>query len=139
MEIDDLTKLVINSSYEVARELGYGFSETVYENSLVIELKNKGLHLQVQEKIKVYYKGAFAGDFIPDVVVNGVLMLEIKRVAALIPAHEAQLVNYLQITGINDGLLINFADDKVEIRRKFRIRKKPPALKNQACKSLRIL
>ena len=90
-----------------------------------IELKQLGLVVQCKLPLQVKYLEHVVGAFEPDVLVNGRLILELKSVSGLAKAHEAQLVNYLVATGIDDGLLINFGLEKVEIRRKFRLYRKP--------------
>jgi GxxExxY protein len=125
MNIDDLTKRVIRCAYDVGNHMGYGFLESVYEKCMLIELKRAGLDADPQVPIRLIYKGVEVGDFFADIVVNQVLILEIKKVADIHSAHEAQLVHYLNATGIDHGLLINFASSRVEVKRKFRAYKHP--------------
>ena len=116
---DDLTSSIIGCAYTVYNTLGFGFLESVYEKSLLIELNKQGIPVRSQEPIKVYYNDQIVGDFYADILVENQLIIELKSVAQLNAAHEVQLVNYLQATGIEDGLLINFSADKVEVKRKY--------------------
>ncbi len=113
----DITDLIINAFYKVHRKLGYGFSEKVYENSLAIELRKAGLQVAQQAEIEVFYDGATVGTYFADVIVNGVVMLELKAAKQLADEHEAQLLNYLKATQIEVGLLLNFGPT-AELKRK---------------------
>ena len=112
-----LTEQIIKAFYKVYNTLGYGFLEKVYENALVIELLDLGLNVKQQQPIKVYYGQQLVGDYFADLLVNDVVILELKAVEALCEAHELQLVNYLRATQIEVGLLMNFGP-KPEFRRK---------------------
>lgn len=120
LEYDELTKKVIGAAYRVYNLLGFGFVEKIYENSLMIELRELGLNAKQQEPISVRYRGEVVGEFEADVLVEDVLIVELKSVRTLAPAHEVQLVNYLTATGKPIGLLINFGPDEVQVRRKVR-------------------
>lgn len=114
----ELTKKIIGAAFAVHNQLGFGFAEKVYENALVIELKKLALDVAQQAAINVLYDGQVVGDYIADLVVNGVVIVEVKAVAELDKTHEVQLVNYLKATGIEVGLLINFGRT-VTVRRKI--------------------
>ncbi len=114
----DLTDKVLKAFFKVYNTLGYGFAERVYENALAIELKKLGLKTEKQKDITVYYEGEVVGDYVADLVVNGVVMLELKAVRTLTEDHEAQLLNYLKATPVEVGLLLNFGE-KPEHRRKI--------------------
>jgi GxxExxY protein len=117
MKHRELTAKIIDCAYRVHRELGFGFLESVYQNALVIELTKANLKVEQEKKVKVSYEGKVIGDFTADLVVEEKVILELKSVKQLHPAHEAQLINYLKATGIEVGLLINFGET-VEIKRK---------------------
>jgi GxxExxY protein len=117
MKHKELTAKIIDCAYKVHRELGFGFLESVYQNALVIELTKAGLQCEREKRIQVYYSAEIVGDFIADILVEDKVILELKSVSQVHPAHEAQLINYLKATGMNVGLLINFGE-KVEIKRK---------------------
>jgi GxxExxY protein len=115
-----LTEKIIGCAYKVYNSMGFGFLESVYEKCLLIELKKAGLEAVAQEPITVLYNEEKVGEFIADIVVEGSVILELKSVRRIIRAHEVQLVNYLVATGKEVGLLLNFAEDKVEVKRKIR-------------------
>ncbi|MFI5145200.1 MAG: GxxExxY protein [Ignavibacteria bacterium] len=123
MNIDDkLTEKIIGCAFTVHKKLGSGFLEKVYENALAIELKNNGLKAEQQYPIPVKYDEYLVGDYYADILVENEIVVEIKAVENLNKKHEAQVVNYLNGTGLDIGLLINFGES-VEIKRKYRIYK----------------
>ena len=113
----ELTEKIIGAAFAVQRELGCGFLEKVYENALVLELRTVGLIVTPQAPIAVKYKGVPVGTYFPDILVECKVVVEIKAVDALAPIHEAQILHYLKATGIELGLLLNFATPRVQIRR----------------------
>ena len=117
---DKLTEKIIGAAYQVHNHLGFGFLESVYENSLSIELKRLGIQFETQAPIKVFYSNQVVGDFVCDILVENRLILELKSVTKLVVQHEVQLVNYLNATNIDIGLLINFGPSKVGIKRKYK-------------------
>ena len=100
--------------------MGFGFIENVYEKCLLIELRKTGLYTESQKPITVYYDGDIVGEFVTDIEVNDTIILELKSVSRVIKAHEVQLVNYLVATGKPVGLILNFGERKVEIKRKVK-------------------
>ncbi|WP_298117025.1 GxxExxY protein [Flavobacterium sp.] len=114
----DLTDIILKTFYEVYNELGYGFLEKVYQNSLLIELRNKGLNVIPQKKIKVFYKGNEVGEYYADLIVEDKIVLELKAAEYIIEEFENQLLNYLRGTDCEIGLLLNFGK-KPEFRRKI--------------------
>jgi len=121
MEFEGITEKIIGCAYKVYNTMGYGFLESVYEKCLLIELRKMGLKSECQKQIIVNYEGEVVGNFIADIFVEESIILELKSVKNLAKAHEVQLVNYLVATEKNVGLLINFGEDKVEIKRKVRV------------------
>ena len=122
MSIEELIKLVINIAYEVRSNLVAGYLESVYKKALLIELREAGLEVEDEVELPVLYKGHVIGDFRADIIVEGSVIIELKAVAHLLPAHEIQLVNYLTIAEIDNGLIINFgAAERLEIKRKYRV------------------
>jgi GxxExxY protein len=104
-----LTERIIGLAIEVHRHTGQGLLESVYEQCLCYELCQAGLSVERQVAIPVTYKGAQIGEgFRADIVVERQVILEIKAVAAILPAHEAQLLTYLRMSGIPIGLILNF-------------------------------
>ena len=112
----ELTETIIGVFFEVYNELGHGFPESVYERAFEIALTVKGLEVRRQIQVPVWFRGQKVGDFVADVMVNGVVLLELKAARALDSSHEAQLLNYLRATKIEVGLLFNFGV-KPEFRR----------------------
>ncbi|MBI4699467.1 MAG: GxxExxY protein [Nitrospirae bacterium] len=112
----DITDVVLKGFYEIYNELGEGFLESVYENALYIVLNGYGMSIERQRDIPVYFRGNIIGDFKADMIVNGRVVVELKAVSTLDPAHEAQLINYLKATNIEVGLLLNFGK-KPEFKR----------------------
>jgi GxxExxY protein len=115
---ENLTGQIINAFYKVYNELGYGFLEKVYEKALAIELESMGLRVGRQRPIKVYYLGWQVGDYYADLIVEGLVIIELKCGEGINEAHEAQLLNYLKATEIEVGLLLNFGP-KPQFRRKI--------------------
>ena len=120
MELSDLTEKIIGCAFKVYNTLGSGFLESVYHKSLHIELEKSGLASEVQKPIKVYYDDQPVGDFFADIIVNELVVVELKAIQKLNKPHEVQLVNYLRATGFPVGLLINFGEEKIEIKRKVK-------------------
>jgi len=104
----EITEIILKSFYEVYNELGDGFLESVYENALSIVLSGSDLHIERQKDISVFFRGAVIGNFKADLVVNDKVIVELKAVRSIDPAHVAQLMNYLKATSIEVGLLLNF-------------------------------
>lgn len=119
MHHEELTEKIIGAAYAVYNKIGFGFLESIYENCLLIELRKAGLEARQQEPITVYYDNEVVGQFKADVLVEDTVIVELKSVSTLVIAHEVQLVNYLVATGKPVGLLVNFADKGVEIKRKL--------------------
>ena len=113
----ELTREIIGAAFEVYRELGSGFLEKVYEAALVQELEGRSLRAVPQAEINVQYKGRTVGFFYADILVDDKVLCEIKAGESLLPAHEAQLSNYLKATGSKVGLLLNFGPRRVEVKR----------------------
>ena len=123
MDIEKLVSTVIDCAYKVRHELMSGFFESVYENALMIELRDCGLKVENQVPLDVLYKGNVVGIYRADIVVDNRLIVEIKAISDINSVHEMQLVNYLLATNIDDGLLINFGAERLEVRRKYRLYK----------------
>ncbi len=120
MQCREITEKIIGCAYRVYNKLGYGFLESVYENAMLLELKKAGLKSENQRPIKVYYEGETVGDFKADIIVEDLVIIELKSVRRIIKEFEVQLVNYLTATGKPVGLLLNFGENKVDIKRKVR-------------------
>ena len=112
----ELTETIIGVFFEVYNELGHGFLESVYEKAFAVALTQKGLAVRRQIQVPVWFRGQKVGDFVADLLVNQMVLLELKAARMLDSAHEAQLLNYLRATEIEVGLLFNFGI-KPEFRR----------------------
>lgn len=113
----DITGVIIKAFYNVYNQLGYGFLEKVYQNALLIELRKHGLECVSQFPIEVFYNNLKVGFYIADIVVNNIVIIEIKAAESLCEEHEAQLTNYLRATDVEVGILLNFGK-KAEFKRK---------------------
>ena len=120
MDHNELTKKIIGCAYRVYNRMGYGFLESVYEKCLLIELRKAGLQAESQYPIQVRYEGETVGEFVADIVVEDTVIVELKSVRRLAVTQEIQLVNYLVATGKPVGLVLNFGEGKVEVKRKVR-------------------
>jgi len=113
----ELTGKILGAFFQVHKELGYGFSEKVYENALVILLNEIGLKVEQQVRLYVYYHGQKVGEYIADLIINDVVLLELKAAEKIVEGYAAQLLNYLKATNIEVGLALNFGPI-AEFRRK---------------------
>jgi GxxExxY protein len=117
MKHAELTERVIAAFYTVYNALGWGFLEKVYHNALLHELRKRGFDVATNQRIDVFYDDVCVGEYIADLIVEGVVILELKALDGLADEHEAQLVNYLKATDIDVGLLLNFGP-KPQVKRK---------------------
>jgi len=104
----DLCHQIVGVFYSVYNELGHGFLEAVYEEALAIGLTEAGLHVTRQVPTPIWFRGRTIGEYKADLIVNGVVLLELKATKSLDSSHEAQILNYLRATNIEVGLLLNF-------------------------------
>ena len=123
---DLLAKHVIGLAMKVHRALGCGFLESIYVNALVLELQENGLSFEREKRFSVTYRGTEIGYFIADLVIDNRLIVEMKAVDALAIAHSVQLVNYLAVSKIELGLLLNFSPKSLEFKTKTRLYSKMP-------------
>ena len=114
---EEITGKVIASAFEVYRHLRFGYLEKVYEKALVHEMKLKGLNIGTQVPLTIKYKGEDVGNFIADLVVDNKVIIELKSNKGSVKDSIPQMLNYLKVTGMKVGLLINFGDKKVEYKR----------------------
>lgn len=114
---EELTYKIRGAVFEVYRNLGHGFLESVYQNALLYELRRLGLSVESEVPLSVVYKGQVVGEYRADLVVDNMVLLELKSQTMLHSTADAQLVNYLKATGIKIGLLINFTHPKATIKR----------------------
>jgi len=127
----ELTKEIIGTFYDVYNMLGYGFLEKVYENALAIELGFRGFQVEQQKPISIQFRNQIIGEYFADILVNNLIIIEIKATRALVKAHEAQLLNYLKATEYEVGLLFNFGPQPSYKRKAFSNHNKPTLPENK--------
>jgi GxxExxY protein len=120
----ELTEKIIRCGNEVYAELGAGFLEKVYENALLIRWREIGLSAVQQVPLTVHYHGVCIGEYVADLVVEDIVIVELKALTELAKIHEVQLVSYLQATGKQVGLLINFGEKIRIVRRVHTVKTK---------------
>ena len=125
---EDLTATALEACFEVAKELGAGFLESVYEKALVVALRQKGLNVKEQFPLAVKFRGQVVGEFFADILLEDKVILELKAARALTAEHQAQVINYLNATGIEVGLLVNFGNPRLEYKRLHRYKQDAAAL-----------
>jgi len=113
----DLSYKIVGLAMQVHTELGYGFLEKVYENALMILLKENGIKAEQQIPIKVHFHGHIVGEYIADALVEDCIILELKAQGKIIENHKAQTLNYLKATGLKLAILLNFGKHKLEYER----------------------
>ncbi|KAA3662665.1 MAG: GxxExxY protein [Chloroflexi bacterium] len=121
----DLTGEILGAFYDVYNDLGYGFLEKVYENALAIELRVRGFIVDQQKPIHVHYRKQVIGEYFADLIVNDLIILELKAARSIGKKHEAQLLNYLKATKYEVGLLLNFGPLPKQVRKAFDNHNKP--------------
>jgi len=114
---NDLVYQVVGCAMEVINELGHGLREKTYEKALVVEFKRNNILFSQQKIYRVYYKNVHIDDYIPDLLVNDGLIVEIKVVENICDEHIGQVINYLKISGCSLGLILNFKHSKLEWKR----------------------
>lgn len=113
----ELTQKIIGAAMQVHDTLGSGFLEKVYENALAIELRNNSTVVEQQKPITVRYSGQVVGEYLADLLVDHVVIVEPKTAERLSEGHKAQTLNYLRATGLKVGLVINFGSPRLEWQR----------------------
>ena len=112
-----LSGKVIGCCIEVIRELGSGFLENVYKNALYIAIKEKGLNVTIEQTYEIDFRGYKIGKYNADMIVEDLLIVELKCCRSLTSEHQAQLINYLKAADKEVGLLVNFGNQKLEYKR----------------------
>jgi GxxExxY protein len=115
----ELSKRIIKVFYDVHNELGYGFSERVYQKAYGIALREDGMKVDEQVPIKVYFRGQLVGEFFADMIINDLILLELKAAEVIVEEFEAQLLNYLKSTEIEVGYVLNFGKSATFKRKVF--------------------
>jgi len=126
---EEITNDIIKVFYDTYNQLGYGFLEKVYENAFAIELKTKGFNVKRQYPITVFYKGENIGEYFADIIVNDLVLLELKSAEDISLAHRNQIINYLKATKMEVGLLFNFGE-KPKFERFICTNNRKPLLQN---------
>jgi len=116
-ELNKVTERIIGCAYKVSNALGIGFVEKVYENAHAFEMRKDGLKVIQQHPIKVLYESVIVGEFFVDMLVEDVVLVELKAVSALSSEHLAQSFNYMRASGLPTCVLINFGQPRIQIRR----------------------
>ena len=114
--LNSITERIIGCAYKVGSKLGCGFLEKCYENALAHELKKAGLGVVQQVALKVWYDDIVVGEYVADLIVEGVVLVELKAIQGLDTIHSAQCINYLAATRLPICLLINFGK-RVDVKR----------------------
>jgi GxxExxY protein len=107
----EVTRKAIGAFLNVYNALGSGCLEKVYQNSMIVELTRFGLSVSSQTPVHVYYRGVYVGEYIPDIIVEDCVILELKSCKELADEHRAQLLNYLKASRFEVGLLMNFGPE----------------------------
>ncbi len=115
----DLSELILKCCFDVIKELGSGFLESVYKNALFIALKQEGLLVDSEKSYEVFFRGVKIGLYRADLVVENKVVVELKCCENLSSEHQAQAINYLKSSGIPIALLVNFGNRKLQIRRLY--------------------
>jgi GxxExxY protein len=113
----ELTGGILDCCFEVMKELGPGFLEKVYKNALLITMKEKGLQVEVEQPFELLFRGRVIGRYSADLVVGKTVIVELKCCESLVREHQAQLFNYLKVSQLPVGLLVNFRHRKLEWKR----------------------
>ncbi|MFD2255049.1 GxxExxY protein [Luteolibacter algae] len=108
---------VVGCAMEVLNTLGHGLLEKPYENAMAVEFRQKGIPFQQQPRFPVIYKSVNVGEYIPDLIAFDSLIVDTKVIAAIGNNEKAQIINYLKITGLRVGLILNFKHAKLEWQR----------------------
>ena len=115
---DPLTGHIIKGCFEVMGRLGHGFAEVIYQRALTLELQEAGIQVDREVRFPVLYKGQEIGIFVADLIANGSVIIELKALdAPLQPFHFGQCLNYMRVSAIPTGLVINFGRPRIEWRR----------------------
>ena len=112
-----LTGEILGCCFEVMKELGPGFQEGVYKNALLIAMREQGLQVETEQTFEVIFRGRVIGRYRADLIVEKAVVVELKCCESLIREHQAQLFNYLKVSNLSVGLLVNFRRRKLEYKR----------------------
>jgi GxxExxY protein len=116
-QLNKLTEAIIRCAFKVSNTLGVGFLEKVYENALAVELRRSGVRVRQQHDVQVEYEGVVVGDYTADLLVEDSVVVELKATSSIDPIHRAQCLNYLRAANLNVGLVVNFGQPSLEVKR----------------------
>jgi len=111
------THAIIGCAFEVLNDLGHGLNEKLHENSLVVEFKRRSMAFDQQRRFEVIYKGEHIGAYIPDLIADGKVVVDAKTIDRITDQERGQMLNYLRITKLTVGLILNFKHAKLESER----------------------
>lgn len=123
MNTPELIETIVDCAKRVRNQLTPGYEEKIYKNAMFIELRDNGIDIETEVPFNVYYKDHVIGSYKADMIADRKVIIELKATHTLVPINEVQLVNYLTATGIDDGILINFGSEIIEIRHRTRLYK----------------
>lgn len=130
MDNNELVEAIIECAKTVRGHFTPGYEENVYKNALFIELTEAGHSVETEVRFDVSYKGHVVGAYKADMVVDKKVVVELKAISTLVPVNEVQLVNYLTATGLDDGILINFGSERIQIRHRTRLYRPKAIIEN---------
>jgi len=113
----DLSYKIVGLAMQVHNKLGFGFSEKVYENALMVLFGREGIQAKQQTPITVYFEGEVVGDYYADILVEDKIILELKSAEEIADAHRSQVLNYLKATGLQLAIILNFGKEGLEYER----------------------
>jgi GxxExxY protein len=116
-DFEELSGKIIGSAIEVHKTLGSGFIESVYHNAMKLELTDRDIPFETEKHVRIFYKNNQVGEHRVDLVFNNEIVVELKAVSDISDRHEKQIISYLKATGIKVGLILNFSNAKVDIKR----------------------
>ena len=119
---EELSGIIIGVAMEVLNELKPGLDEKLYERAMTIELKRRGHQISVQSSFPVFFRDELIGNLAPDLIVDDVVIVDPKVVTCFSEAHVPQMIGYLNITGLDLALLLNFKSSRLEWKRVLRPR-----------------
>jgi GxxExxY protein len=117
---EELSGAIIGIAMEVLNELRPGLDEVLYERAMAIELRRRGHTVEAQHSFPVFYRGELIGTLIPDLIVDGFVIVDPKVVSAFSETHIAQMIGYLSITGLELAMLLNFKNARLDWKRVVR-------------------
>lgn len=113
----DLSYKIVGLAMQIHSELGFGFLEKVYENSMMVLFRRENIMAKQQAPVSVSFEGEIVGDYYADILIEDKIILELKAIEKITDAHKAQALNYLKATGLKLAIIINFGKQRLEYER----------------------